>query len=180
WEGPEIPDPEERRVLRMAERRARRRVAAFARRVRLYGYVHGEGNLSSVIKRHAGNLVYLLVSHHHLDHSIVIQRFKQRAGARFVCLIHDTIPAAFPHLSRPGEAARHRRRLETVAQLADAVIVNSASTKQSIDWFVGSNQQRPIVVAHLGVEERFASRLEPTYSERPYFVCVSTIEPKKN
>src|SRR5206468_11781300 len=62
----------------------------------------------------------------------ILTRLKERATARFVCLIHDLIPIEFPEYAKPGQAEHHFRRIETAARLADAVIVNSAVTRDSL------------------------------------------------
>ena len=74
--------------------------------------------------------VYLLVSHHHLEKRRLIARLKRRRGMSFVCLIHDLIPIEFPEYARPGQDARHRRRIDTAVVLADAVIVPSSSDRR--------------------------------------------------
>ncbi len=72
--------------------------------------------------------VYLLVSHRHLHRQAALAGALRRSGAMFVPLIHDVIPLDFPQYGQPGKAARHRRRLATVARLADGAVVNLAET----------------------------------------------------
>jgi glycosyltransferase involved in cell wall biosynthesis len=119
--------------------------------------------------------VYLLVSHSHLHRQRGIARLKRAAGARFVCLIHDLIPLDFPQCTSRAQTKRHRHRIETVAALADAVIVNSAATKTALLNRV--ERDMPIAVAPLGLG-LVAGQPEP--ADQPYFVCLGTIEARKN
>jgi glycosyltransferase involved in cell wall biosynthesis len=124
--------------------------------------------------------IYLLVSHHHLDRARPIARLKQATGARFVCLIHDLIPLELPQYTRAEQTARHRRRLETVAGLADAVIANSAATRTALLHHLERGERNtPITVAPLGLDLAIGS--EPASPvEPPYFVCIGTLEARKN
>ena len=121
--------------------------------------------------------VYLLVSHRHLHRPAALQRALRRSQAAFVPLIHDLIPLEFPEYGRPGEADRHRRRIATVARLADAVVVNSAATGAALAPYLPPDM--PVHVAPLGVAVPIATHA-PRVSERPYFLCLGTIEPRKN
>ena len=158
-----------------------RAAVRFARRVRYQGLVPGVARLGAAIGRRDAAPIYLLVSHHHLERSRAIARLKARTGARFLALIHDAIPAQYPEYSGPRQPKRHRRRLATVDRLADGVIVNSHATKAALADFIAPDMHRRIVVAPLGV----APELAPpdggaAPAELPYFVCVGTIEAKKN
>ena len=123
--------------------------------------------------------VYLLVSHHHLEKRRVIARLKARGRASFVCLIHDLIPIEFPEYAVPGQAGKHRRRIETAAALADALIVNSRATRDALQPYLDrAGRAPPVLVAPFGVS---LPDLPATGSiETPYFVCISTIEARKN
>jgi glycosyltransferase involved in cell wall biosynthesis len=121
--------------------------------------------------------IYLLVSHRHLHRQAALAQALHRVGAAFVPLIHDLIPLEFPEYGRPGEADRHRRRIATVARLADGVIVNSAATGAALAPYLPAD--RAVYVAPLGVSPP-APDIAPEPSQRPYFLCVGTIEPRKN
>jgi glycosyltransferase involved in cell wall biosynthesis len=120
---------------------------------------------------------YLLVSHRHLHRQAALQRALRRSGTAFVPLIHDVIPLEFPEYGRPGEAERHRRRMATVASLADGVIVNSAATRAACAPYLPATTA--MHVAPLSVSPP-ARDVAPETSDRPYFLCVGTIEPRKN
>lgn len=124
--------------------------------------------------------VYVQVSPHHLTRAGTMRRILDREQARFVCMVHDLIPIEFPEYARPSGAALHRRRIETVAALADTVIVNSAATGRSLQpWLDRSGRAVDVAVALLGTVPMVPAIPDPG-DGRPYFVCLGTIEPRKN
>jgi glycosyltransferase involved in cell wall biosynthesis len=125
--------------------------------------------------------VYVQASPHHLTNAAKVRRILAREGARFLCLVHDLIPIEFPEYARPSGASLHRRRIETIASAiastGGAAIVNSAATGRSLaPWL---RQGTPIHVALLGTEALPSATAEAG-DGRPYFVCLGTIEPRKN
>ena len=122
---------------------------------------------------------YLLVSHRHLHRQDKLQRAIAASGARLVVFVHDLIPIEYPEYVRPQHAELHQRRIRAVAALAQAVVVNSRATAQALQPFLEeAGRSPPVLVVPLGVPPR------PTETNldvpRPYFVCISTIEPRKN
>jgi glycosyltransferase involved in cell wall biosynthesis len=157
------------------------RARRLARTLRLEALLRGGRTLQARLRDGAEKPVYLLVSHHHLDKYGVIARLKQRARVAFVCLIHDLIPIEFPEYALPGQDAKHRRRIETAAALADAVIVNSRVTRDAFrPYLVGAGRTAPVLVAPFGFDLPAGSADGAPPLNAPYFVCVSTIEARKN
>jgi glycosyltransferase involved in cell wall biosynthesis len=141
----------------------------------------GERALRGQCRAETGRVVYLLVSHHHLEKRRAIARLKRQVRARFVCLIHDLIPIEFPEYALPGQNDKHRRRIETAAALADAVIVNSTVTREGFaPYLEHAGRAPPVVVAPFGVDSPAVSPAEPPPVPAPYFVCIGTIEARKN
>ena len=133
------------------------------------------------LRRKAGRATYLLVSHHHLHQPEAIEAARRKLDSTFVCFIHDLIPIEFPEYGRAKEAEKHRRRMETAARYADAFVVNSASTEEALRPFMrAAGREVPLLVAPLGVHEVSAPVEAQPDPERPYFVYVGTIEPRKN
>ena len=124
---------------------------------------------------------YVQASPHHLDRPDRV-RVKLRAeGARFICLVHDLIPIEFPEYARPNGAATHQRRIRTMAALADGLIANSEATARSMTRFLnGSRPAPPLRIAHLGCDPLPGGGEAAPPMPRPYFVVLSTIEPRKN
>ena len=152
-----------------------------ARMLRAAALWRGERALSRQCGSGTGRVVYVLVSHHHLEKRRAIARLKRQVRARFVCLIHDLIPIEFPEYALPGQNDKHRRRIETAAALSDAVIVNSTVTREGfVAYLARAGRAPPVVVAPFGVDSPAALPAEPPPVTPPYFVCVGTIEARKN
>lgn len=125
--------------------------------------------------------VYVQASPHHLGQTARVRRILTRERARFLCLVHDLIPIEYPEFARVAGARQHRERITTVAKLADCVIVNSAATGRSLQpWLDRSGRHIDVRVALLGTEALTVAEPFRYPDGRPYFVCVGTIEPRKN
>jgi len=156
------------------------RAKRLARTLHLAALSRGERALRAQSRSLADQPVYLLVSHHHLEKRSAIARLKQRGDVRFVCLIHDLIPIEFPEYALPGQDEKHRRRIETAADLADAVIVNSTVTRDAFQPHLArAGRAPPVLVAPFGVDLSPGPADWPPVKP-PYFVCVGTIEARKN
>ena len=98
-----------------------------------------------------------------------------------IFLVHDLIPITHPEYCRTGERERHIRRMKNVLSLASGIITNSFSTLEALGSFADSFGQSvpPTVVALLAPG---ISGLSPGNRPMavPYFVILSTIEPRKN
>lgn len=130
----------------------------------------------------SGASVYVQASPHHLTKPALVETILRREQARFVCLVHDLIPMEFPEYARPDGAAEHQRRVETIVRFGDGIVANSAATLATIQpWIDRSGRSPHTAIAHLGVEDHDTERSgAPAPGERPYFVCIGTIEPRKN
>jgi glycosyltransferase involved in cell wall biosynthesis len=160
---------------------ARSAVRALVRKLRRHALTRGEAPLHRHLRGVDRPIVYLLVSHYRLHRPDAIERLKRRCGARVVMLIHDLIPIQHPEHVPNWQARRHPRRMNAVARLADGVIVNSTGTGDALRRFLARHRATaPIVVAPLGIDliPPPGSRAEPV--QPPYFIYVSTIEPRKN
>jgi glycosyltransferase involved in cell wall biosynthesis len=159
---------------------ARRRAAGLGRGLRLDALVTGEKALHARV-RDAGNAVYLNVSHQRLDRPAAFLRLKERTGIRFVCLVHDLIPIDHPEFVPWGHPGRHGRRIAALARLADEVVVNSAGTAAALRRHFPQGGGSPrIVIAPLGLDLPTLAPRPRESAGRPYFVALSTIEPRKN
>ncbi len=162
------------------DRAAHGAAGAIAQKLRRHVLLRGEAPLYAHLACIGKPIVYLQVSHHRLHRPSGLERLKRRTGARFVFLVHDLIPIEYPEHVPLGHARRHHRRIDTVARLADRVIVNSSGTETALRRHLAlSGAAVPIVVAPLGIDLR-ASGPAAESAERPYFICVATIEPRKN
>lgn len=158
-----------------AARRAARRTGLLAIARLTLG--RGRAELGRVLDRERRTL-FLLVSHRLMEQPEPIEALR-RAGAAFIPLVHDLIPATHPEYARPGVAMQHLQRLATVAALADGIIVNSAATEAVLRPHL-VHQSPPVLVARLGIERVVPGPLPEGTGNAPYFVAIGTIEPRKN
>jgi glycosyltransferase involved in cell wall biosynthesis len=126
--------------------------------------------------------VYLHTSHLRLDRPEHFRWLERRPDIRPVFFVHDLIPIDFPEYVVPGEAARHRVRMRTVARHAAAVVVNSAEVGTRFGAFLREEglPPLPVTVAPLGVEGAYQRTPRSPGPGRPYFVVCGTIEARKN
>ncbi|MET0269322.1 MAG: glycosyltransferase family 1 protein [Sphingomonas sp.] len=124
--------------------------------------------------------VYVHSSPHHLERRDRVAGILAREEARLIGLVHDLIPIEYPEYARPNGAALHQARMATLAGEAAGLITNSDATRVSLRRHLERSGHRPIIhVAHLGTHPVVAVR--PTDGAiDPYFICVGTIEPRKN
>ena len=102
-------------------------------------------------------------------------------GVRPIFMVHDLIPITHPEFCRPGEMERHRRRMRNVLLLAHGIVANSHDTLATLGTFsrVISHAMPPAIVAPLAPGLAWAQPAARPIKE-PYFVVLSTIEPRKN
>ncbi|MEC3912042.1 glycosyltransferase family 1 protein [Sphingobium sp. CR2-8] len=126
--------------------------------------------------------VYLQVSPHHLDDHEKVRAILRAEGAKFITLVHDVIPLSHPEYARPQGADEHRRRVRTIDSFAAGIIGNSQATIDALEPHMAHGLDgRAVRVAHFGADapDIFGSTPQPV-PDRPYFVYISTIEPRKN
>lgn len=114
----------------------------------------------------------------------VMAAVKTIKGARVAVFLHDTIPLDYPEYQTEASVTKLRFVLAHTAQYADMILTNSQVSKDDIIRHMAPlGPVPPITVAHLGVEVDFFDIVNnQTASEvpSPYFLCLGTIEPRKN
>lgn len=137
--------------------------------------------LGWMLRRHVPQYAtYLNVSHANLTKR-VLDALKSAIQARIAIMIHDVIPLEFPQFQRIGSVEHFAAMIERVNAHADLVIYNSEDTQQRAEKFL--RDVPSYIVAHIGTD-----LVAPAPDELPtdlptsnrYFVCVGTIEPRKN
>lgn len=149
----------------------RRRFARFAPS----GFAAGQTQMA-----HAGAL-YLNVSHTDFDlpaHS----RWVRKSGLRPIYFVHDLIPIMHPQWTTKRRVARHRGRIVGALKEASGIIVNSRATAQNLMAFAADQglATPPLLSAPLAAADFPQVALRSAVSGKPYFVCISTIEARKN
>ena len=128
----------------------------------------------------AGARVLIHASPHHLDRPALVQAKRARERARLICLIHDLIPIEHPEFARANGRARHERRMATVCAQAHGVLANSRATEEAFAAWAGPAFDRPVRAAPLGITPPAGRDATPPVAGGDYFVCLGTIEPRKN
>jgi glycosyltransferase involved in cell wall biosynthesis len=125
----------------------------------------------------------LQVSPHHLHRAEIVGRKLRAERARFVCMVHDLIPIEFPEYARPGGAALHQKRMETIGRFADGVVAVSETTRRAVLPYLEARRPSVSVIsAGLGVDgvEATPGGPGPDGDGPGYMVMLGTIEPRKN
>ncbi len=105
----------------------------------------------------------------------------RRQQVRPIFVLHDLIPIQHPQFCRAGEPEKHLARLRNAVQVASGIICNSQDTLNALQalcdtqgWVLPAAD-----VALLAPELPQALTVARPVAE-PYFVFVSTMEPRKN
>lgn len=98
-----------------------------------------------------------------------------------IFMVHDLIPLTHPQYCRAGEHDRHLTRLRNAVRVASGIVCNSQATLDGLHALCGQQGWGlpPTVVALLAPEKINSVQLTRPMAA-PYFVFVSTIEPRKN
>jgi glycosyltransferase involved in cell wall biosynthesis len=123
--------------------------------------------------------LYLNVAHFGLEQPGLLRRLEAR-GVRSAVMLHDLIPIVHPEYCGPSASRWHRRRVDAVLDHGSLIITNSGSTADEVRAFAGDRRAPPLCVAPLGLEGAFLKALPEPMPVGRYFVCVGTIEPRKN
>lgn len=123
--------------------------------------------------------VTIIPSHQHLHSETMLAR--RRGLGRLILFVHDAIPSDYPEYARTGGAEKHRRRLNNAISMACGIIVNSADTAARLtDYVPAGITVPPILVAHIGLDPLPPPDAALVLPDKPYFVVIGTIEPRKN
>lgn len=137
------------------------------------------GGLQKMLLRHlpVGG-TYLNVGHANLNEECFLQI--KAAGMQTAVLVHDTIPLDHPEFCRPYSLAPFQRKMSVVAHHADLVIHTTSDARAKTERHFAALGRIPTgIVAALGVELPPPGPL-PFEPHHPYFLCLGTIEPRKN
>lgn len=108
----------------------------------------------------------------------------QRRDITCAMMLHDAIPLEHPQLVPTGADAHHARMIRTAARHADCLIFNSAASRESVNREMDRLEgvQLPSIVRALPLPKAYfeVDTSLPALADTPYFVVVSTIEPRKN
>lgn len=115
-------------------------------------------------------------------HNLDLVDWYARANVRPIYLVHDLIPITHPQFCRPGEDAKHLRRIQTVLNTASAVVANSRHTLETLTCFA-DQAGLPVpraVVAWPGCSILRRATTTNRHDKPATFVILGTIEARKN
>lgn len=124
--------------------------------------------------------VFLNTGHSGLDYPGYADQLKRRR-LKPVFFLHDLIPISYPEYCRPGESDKHHQRLDTMLATGCGLIVNSQATKDDLLAYAAKVQRDlPLVVVAPLAPGKLPKPMRYSPLNRPYFVVLGTIEPRKN
>jgi glycosyltransferase involved in cell wall biosynthesis len=116
-----------------------------------------------------------------------LARLRRRLGFRTILYCYDVIPVRFPHLMSFDARHTFARYFVDVAHVADRVVAISDATREAYhEVLVEVGAPIPAIsVIHLGTDLVTGMRGPkesplPELAERPFVLCVGTIEARKN
>ncbi|EAQ03933.1 glycosyltransferase [Pseudooceanicola batsensis HTCC2597] len=138
------------------------------------------------------NLTYLNVGHSNLTGN-TLTAISAHPGAKITVMVHDTIPLDHPEFCRDESTDRARGMIRRVMHHADLVLCNSEKTRGDVIRHMAALNEDAdpeertappnCLVARLGIDppRPDAAAIPPELPrERPLFLTVGTIEPRKN
>ena len=159
------------------------RAGAALRRMALFRAGREGQGIGRRVLRELGAANYLNVGHANLGARL----WQNLRGLRRVVLIHDTIPLDHPEFTRAGQSDKFRARFAAAITHADLVLtISQAARADVLRWRsrLGLSVRAPVEAVALGT--RLAAPVPPSGAaaaipvDRPFFVTLGTIEPRKN
>lgn len=129
---------------------------------------------------------YFGISHSMLGRTAFLSALSRHPQLKRVFFIHDTIPCDFPQYCRPIESHKHLLRLRNAFRYGTHLIVNSDYTAGRLEYWRKElrAKQLPVAVVPIGVDQGLVNHAGQTCSrsasQKPTFIVLGTIEPRKN
>ena len=139
----------------------------------------GHKGCRRLLSKIPAGFTYVNVGHSNRK-ELLWKSIKAGGAGRSIAMIHDVIPLDFPEFSRPDTIDRFEHEVKLTAENCDFLIFNSTHTAERTDfWLKKWGIHCKTITALLGTTPLpKAVRRQP--DDRPYFVCLGTIEPRKN
>ncbi|NNE81384.1 MAG: glycosyltransferase family 4 protein [Silicimonas sp.] len=136
-------------------------------------------SIRKIMWRMPNGLAYINVGHTNLNAKTMRAMMEMPDHSKTV-MIHDTIPIDHPAFQTEAARAKFVERLTTVINFAHHIIVPSDEVRESVEKrMVGTGHRVPVIVSPLGIDMG-PIPVDRVTSEKPYFVAIGTIEPRKN
>ena len=136
-------------------------------------------SIRKIMWRMPNGLAYMNVGHTNLN-AKTMRAIMEMPDHSKVVMIHDTIPLDHPEYQTEASRAKFIERLTAVINYANRIVVPSDVVRENIEQrMVGTGHRVPVVVAPIGIDFG-PPPVDIERSEKPYFVALGTIEPRKN
>ncbi len=136
-------------------------------------------SIRKIMWRMPNGLAYINVGHTNLN-AKTMRAMMEMPDHTKVVFIHDTIPIDHPDFQTEAARAKFVERLTTVINFAHHIVVPSDDVRENVEKrMVGTGHRVPVTVAPLGVDLGPVP-VDRETSDKPYFVVIGTIEPRKN
>ena len=136
-------------------------------------------SIRKIMWRMPNGLAYINVGHTNLNAKTMRAMMEMPDHTKLV-MIHDTIPIDYPEFQTETARAKFVERLTTVINFANRIVVPSDMVREQIEArMVGTGHRVPVTVSPLGIDVHTIP-LDAEKSDKPYFVVLGTIEPRKN
>lgn len=124
--------------------------------------------------------VLINTSHTGVGHDLYAIGLRKR-NVKLVFMVHDVIPITHPEFCRPDEKIKHHKRIDNILKFASGIIANS---KFTLDALSNEAEKLGVPKPHSTIAHLAPGFTSKPYKRRPikspYFVMLSTIEPRKN
>lgn len=139
-----------------------------------------KGLISGCLAQRVAGSFLINTGHSGLESDDYVEMLQEQC-VRPIFMVHDLIPISHPSYCRAGEQTRHISRLKNAMKIASGIICNSQATMNALFEACREHQwdMPPTVVALLASDLPIVSA-EDRPIVQPYFVFVSTVEPRKN
>lgn len=136
--------------------------------------------LTQTLKGHVKSAIILNIDHSGLD-SHFYKHLVKKLRLEPIYFLHDLIPITHPEYCRAGEYQRHQQRLNTMLTTGSCIITNSNDTLERLKEYASTyyHSMPNAIIAPLGTPPLQPTPCKPLLT-KPYFVMLSTIEPRKN
>lgn len=144
----------------------------WARAIVVWGYLLGWYRKPAVLMN---------TGHVGLENPSYAKQIRAR-GWKAVFFLHDLIPLTHREYFLPDAPAKHAKRVHTVLTVGSTVILNSKDAQQKLQQYAAEQglPVPPSVVAFPAPAALLTPMHTPRPIPEPYFLVLSTVEPRKN
>ncbi len=136
-------------------------------------------SIRKIMWRMPNGLAYINVGHTNLN-AQTFRAMMEMPDHTKIVMIHDTIPIDHPEFQTDVARSKFIERLTATINFANHIVVPSDAVKASLEQrMIGTGHRVPVLVAPIGIDTEIQPAT-PKRSDKPYFVVLGTIEPRKN